>query len=100
MICAVAIENLTAGMGNTAFLSLLMGLCSQRFSATQYALLSSLASLGRIFIAPTSGYVAAATGWPIFFLICVAAGGPGLLLLWRLRPVITCIGSEGEKKGN
>ena len=95
MICAVAIENLTAGMGNTAFLSLLMGLCSQRFSATQYALLSSLASLGRIFIAPTSGYVAASAGWPAFFFISTLSGIPGLLFLWRLRPVIDGLGEKG-----
>lgn len=94
MIVAIAIENLAAGMGTTAFLSLLMGLCNQRFSATQYALLSSLASLGRIFIAPTSGYVAESTGWPVFFLVSALAGIPGLLLLWRLRNNI-----EGLKEG-
>jgi PAT family beta-lactamase induction signal transducer AmpG len=89
MIIAIALENFAAGMGTTAFLSLLMALCNQRFSATQYALLSSLASLGRIFIAPTSGYVAESTGWPGFFLISALAGIPGLLLLWRLRADIS-----------
>jgi PAT family beta-lactamase induction signal transducer AmpG len=94
MIVAIALENFAAGMGTTAFLSLLMGLCNQRFSATQYALLSSLASLGRIFIAPTSGYVAESTGWPGFFLISALAGIPGLLLLWRLRADISDLQKE------
>ncbi len=91
MIVSIALENFAAGMGTTAFLSLLMGLCNQRFSATQYALLSSLASLGRIFIAPTSGYVAESTGWPGFFLISALAGIPGLLLLWHLRTDISAL---------
>ncbi len=94
MITAIAFENFAAGMGTTAFLSLLMGLCNQRFSATQYALLSSLASLGRIFIAPTSGYVAESTGWPAFFFISAIAGIPGLLLLWRLRADISALHRE------
>lgn len=94
MIIAIALENFTAGMGTTAFLSLLMALCNQRFSATQYALLSSLASLGRIFIAPTSGYVAESTGWPVFFFISALAGIPGLLLLWRLRADISALHRE------
>ncbi len=94
MISAIALENFAAGMGTTAFLSLLMGLCNQKFSATQYALLSSLASLGRIFIAPTSGYVAESTGWPAFFVISALAGIPGLLLLWRLRADISALHRE------
>jgi PAT family beta-lactamase induction signal transducer AmpG len=94
MILAIALENFAAGMGTTAFLSLLMALCNQRFSATQYALLSSLASLGRIFIAPTSGYVAESTGWPAFFLISTLAGAPGLFLLWRLRADISALHRE------
>ena len=94
MIICIALENFMAGMGTAAFLSLLMGLCNQRFSATQYALLSSLAASGRIFIAPTSGYVASMTGWPAFFLISALAGVPGLLLLWRLRADISNLHRE------
>jgi PAT family beta-lactamase induction signal transducer AmpG len=94
MIVAIALENFAAGMGTTAFLSLLMALCNQRFSATQYAILSSLASLGRIFIAPTSGYVAESTGWPAFFFISALTGIPGLLLLWRLRTEISALHRE------
>ncbi len=89
MIFAVALENLTGGMGTTAFMALLMALCDHRYSATQYALLSSLASLGRVFIAPTSGYVVESVGWANFFVIAVLTGGPGLFMLWRLRQVIS-----------
>ncbi len=89
MVFAVGFENLTSGMGTTAFLSLLMALCDHRYSATQFALLSSLASLGRVFIAPTSGYVVESVGWTNFFIIAVLTALPGLLMLWQLRTVIS-----------
>lgn len=88
LIFTVAFENLSGGMGTASFISLLMALCNQRYSATQYALLSSLSALGRTFIAPTSGYVVEGTGWPGFFLITAVSSLPGLLLLWRFRAEI------------
>jgi PAT family beta-lactamase induction signal transducer AmpG len=94
MIFAVGFENLTSGMGTTAFLSLLMALCDHRYSATQFALLSSLASLGRVFIAPTSGYVVESVGWANFFIIAVLTAVPGLVMLWLLRPVISELHDE------
>jgi MFS transporter, PAT family, beta-lactamase induction signal transducer AmpG len=94
MIFAVGFENLTSGMGTTAFLSLLMALCDQRYSATQFALLSSLASLGRVFIAPTSGFVVESMGWATFFIIAMLTAVPGLLMLWLLRPVISELHDE------
>ncbi len=92
MIVAVAFENLCGGMGTAAFVSLLMALCNQRYSATQYALLSSLAALGRIFIAPSSGYVVETVGWAHFFLLATISAVPGLLLLWWMRDDIAAIG--------
>ena len=89
LIFAVAFENLSSGMGTASFVSLLMALCNQRYSATQYALLSSLSALGRTFIAPTSGYVVESLGWALFFLITALSAIPGLWLLWRYRTVIT-----------
>ncbi len=88
LIFAVAFENFGSGMGTAAFMALLMTMCNHRFSATQYALLSSLAALGGIVIAPTSGFVAETVGWPLFFLISAAVSVPGLMLLIKLRPVI------------
>lgn len=89
MILAVAVENLTGGMGTAAFVSLLMALCNQRYSATQFALLSSLAALGRVFISPTSGYVVESVGWPVFFFITALAALPGLWMLRHLRSEIS-----------
>jgi PAT family beta-lactamase induction signal transducer AmpG len=88
MAFAVGFENLSSGMGTAAFVAFLMSLCNRRYTATQYALLSSLASLGRVFIAPTSGYVVESIGWAKFFLLASLTALPGLLLVWRLRPVI------------
>ena len=62
-----------------------MTLCNHRFSATQYALLSSLASLGRIVIAPSSGYLVSSIGWAMFFLVTAATALPGLWMIVRLR---------------
>lgn len=87
-VFAVAFENLSGGMGTAAFVSLLMTICNQRYSATQYALLSSLASLGRIFIAPTSGFLVESIGWTNFFLITMLVATPGLWLLWSMKKTI------------
>ena len=88
MAFAVGFENLSSGMGTAAFVAFLMSLCNKRYTATQYALLSSLASLGRVFIAPTSGYVVESIGWAGFFSLAAITALPGLLLVWRLRPDI------------
>jgi PAT family beta-lactamase induction signal transducer AmpG len=85
MVFAIAFENLSGGMGTAAFVSLLMALCNHRYSATQFALLSSLAALGRVFISPTSGYVVELTGWATFFILTTVTALPGLWLLWVLR---------------
>lgn len=85
MIFAVAFENLSGGMGTSAFVALLMALCNKRYSATQYALLSSLAALGRTFIAPTSGFMVESVGWAIFFFITTLTALPGLWMVWLLR---------------
>jgi PAT family beta-lactamase induction signal transducer AmpG len=94
MIFAVGFENLAGGMGTAAFVSLLMTLCNHRFSATQYALLSSLASLGRIVISPSSGYLVSSVGWATFFLITAATALPGLWMLVRLKKEIEGIHEE------
>ncbi|HOC45590.1 MAG TPA: MFS transporter, partial [Syntrophorhabdaceae bacterium] len=61
-VVAVAFENITGGMGSTAFVAFVMALCNKRFTATQFALLSSLAVLGRVVISPTSGYIVTYVG--------------------------------------
>lgn len=85
LIFAVAFENFAGGMGTAAFVSLLMAMCNHRYTATQYALLSSLAALGRIFISPTSGFLVESIGWTNFFFVTFLTAIPGLVLLWLLR---------------
>ena len=85
MAGAVGLENLIGGMGTAAFVALLMSLVDARFSATQYALLSALASVGRVYVGPATGYLVEAVGWPTFFLLTVAFAAPGLALLVALR---------------
>jgi PAT family beta-lactamase induction signal transducer AmpG len=94
LIFTVAFENFTGGMGTSAFVSLLMAMCNHRYTATQYAFLSSLAAIGRIFISPTSGFLVEATGWSTFFFITFLTALPGLLLLWVLRGAITGLTNE------
>jgi PAT family beta-lactamase induction signal transducer AmpG len=81
-------------MGTAAFVALLMGLCSHRFTATHYALLSALASVGRIYVSPLAGVMAESIGWPAFFVMAVLLGLPGLYMVWRMRAVIGRLGSD------
>jgi PAT family beta-lactamase induction signal transducer AmpG len=82
----IGVENLTGGMGSAAFVAYLSGLCSIAFTATQYALLSSLAAVGRTTLSASGGALADALGWIPFFVLSTAACLPGLaLLLWIMR---------------
>jgi PAT family beta-lactamase induction signal transducer AmpG len=88
MVGAVAIENLSGGMGTAAFVALMMSLCDHRYTATQFALLSALAAVGRVAVGPPSGYLVEQLGWGNFFLVSTAAALPGLWLLRRLRETL------------
>jgi PAT family beta-lactamase induction signal transducer AmpG len=77
----IGAENLTGGMASAAFVAYLSGLCSRDFTATQYALLSSLATVGLNLLAASGGYLAERLGWPAFFALSTAACLPGLVLL-------------------
>jgi PAT family beta-lactamase induction signal transducer AmpG len=82
----IGIENLTGGMGSAAFVAYLSGLCNLAFTATQYALLTSLAAIGRTTLSASGGALADALGWSPFFVLATAACVPGLLLLaWIMR---------------
>ncbi len=91
LLAAIGIDNLSGGMGTAALLALLMSLCNVRFSATQFALLSAFASLGRVFIGPFSGVFAEQVGWPAFFLASLAVAVPGVIMVWWLRRDIDAI---------
>jgi PAT family beta-lactamase induction signal transducer AmpG len=82
----ISAENLTGGMASAAFVAYLSALCSRDFTATQYALLSSLATVGLNVLAASGGYMAEQLGWVPFFLLCTAFCFPSLLLLlWIMR---------------
>ena len=81
MAAAVFFENLCGGMGTAAFVALLMTLCNKSFSATQFALLSALSAVGRVYVGPIAGWFVEAHGWSTFYLFSVFAAIPGLLLL-------------------
>ncbi|MGN6528040.1 MAG: AmpG family muropeptide MFS transporter [Burkholderiaceae bacterium] len=86
LLLAVSSEAVASGMGTTAFLAFLMGLTNRRFTATQFALLSAFASVGRVWVGPVAGVLSQAIGWPAFFLVAMALALPALawlVALWR-----------------
>jgi PAT family beta-lactamase induction signal transducer AmpG len=86
LAAVVAIENLTAGMGTAAFVGFMAALTDRRFTATQYALLSSLMGVPRVLLSAPTGWLAQTLGWSGFFLLCVLIAIPGLLMLrWVTR---------------
>jgi len=86
LIFTISVENLTGGIGTTAFVAYLSSLCNVAYTATQYALLSSLMSFARNFFAAGGGWLADQVNWVTYFLLTTAAAIPGLLLLlWLMR---------------
>ena len=83
---AMSFESLTQGLGTGAFSILLFRLTQKRFSATQYALFSTLFGLGRIISGPVAGFTVDAVGWSNFFLVTIPLGIPGMIMLWRFVP--------------
>ncbi len=86
MIASIGIENICVGMGDAAFIAFMMSLCDKRFTATQYALLTSFMAVGRIVAGAPTGAVAQALGWPIFFSLSILGAVPGIVLLTRFAP--------------
>jgi PAT family beta-lactamase induction signal transducer AmpG len=84
MVAAICTENLTSGIGLTVFATYLSGLSSIAYTATQFALLSSFAGVGRTFMAGPAGIVAENVGWVGFWGFTVVAAIPGMVLLWLL----------------
>jgi PAT family beta-lactamase induction signal transducer AmpG len=84
---AITAENFTGAIGTVIFVAYLSALCQNPLhTATQYALLTALAAVGRTYLSAGSGYVAEATGWPMFFVISVVVAVPSLILLaWLQR---------------
>jgi MFS transporter, PAT family, beta-lactamase induction signal transducer AmpG len=83
---AIIAENFTSAIGTVIFVAYLSALCRNPLhTATQYALLTALAAFGRTYLSAGAGYIAHATGWVWFFVICALAGLPALLLLGWLQ---------------
>ena len=77
----IAIENFTGGLGTTAFVGFMAALTNRRFTATQYALLSSLMGIPRVLLSAPTGWLAVSLGWPGFFALCTLLAIPGLMLI-------------------
>jgi PAT family beta-lactamase induction signal transducer AmpG len=86
MYAATGFEVFSTGLGNGAFGVLLLRLTQKRFSATQYALFSSLFAMPRVVAGPITGFVVNAAGWPAFFALTILLGIPGLVMLARFVP--------------
>jgi PAT family beta-lactamase induction signal transducer AmpG len=82
----VVFENFSAGMGTAAFMAFMASLANQKFTATQYALLTSLMRIPDVGISSLSGFMAGHMGWFWFFVFCALCAIPGLLMLFKFAP--------------
>jgi PAT family beta-lactamase induction signal transducer AmpG len=83
---AITVENFTSAIGTVIFVAYLSALCKNPLhTATQYALLTAFAAIGRTYLSSSAGFVAEATGWVWFFAICALSAIPGFLLLAWLQ---------------
>ena len=96
---SISAENFTSAIGTVMFVAYLSALCKNPLhTATQYALLTALAAVGRTYLSSGAGFIAEATGWVWFFVICAAAGIPSLLLLVWLQRREHFVGLEPKTK--
>ncbi len=86
LIITVAGENISGGLGSAGFVAYLSVLCNKKYTATQYALLSSIMGIARTLLSSPSGFLVNYFGWTNFFLFSVLFGFPGLIILiWMLK---------------
>ncbi len=81
LITVIGLENLAGGMGTAAFIAFLMNICNKSFTATQFAILTAIASLGRVFSGPPSGFLVENYGWSLFFIFSFFVALPSILIL-------------------
>jgi MFS transporter, PAT family, beta-lactamase induction signal transducer AmpG len=82
----IAFENLSGGMGTAAYVAFMASITNKRFTATQYALLSSLMGVPRVIASAPTGFLAKYVGWEGFFIACTLIALPGMLLLFKFAP--------------
>lgn len=85
MVVSLFVDNFCGGMSTAAFIAFLMSLCDKRYSATQYACLSALSAIGRVFLGPLAGMVVQQAGWVQFYAWSIVLSIPGIILLLMLR---------------
>ena len=85
LTAVIAFETISSGLGQTAFVAFMASLTNKRFTATQYALLTSFMGIPRVFAGSTTGFLAAWLGWEGFFILCTLLAIPGLMLIGHLR---------------
>jgi len=86
LAAVIAFENLSAGMGTAAYAAFMASITNKKFTATQYALLTSLMGVPRVVASAGTGYLAENMGWPGFFIFCTLIAIPGMLLLLKFAP--------------
>lgn len=82
LMLAIGLDNFSGAMGTIAFVAFISQLCNLEYTATQYALLSSLSAVGRTTVAATGGIIVDAIGWVNFFIFTAIAAAPGIILLF------------------
>jgi PAT family beta-lactamase induction signal transducer AmpG len=82
----IAFENLSSGMGTAAYVAFMASITNKKFTATQYALLSSLMGIPRVLASAPTGFFAKQMGWFGFFIACALIAVPGMLLLLKFAP--------------
>lgn len=82
----IAFENMSSGMGTAAYVAFMASITNKKFTATQYALLSSLMGVPRVLASAPTGFIAKNLGWVSFFIVCVLIAIPGMLLLLKFAP--------------
>ena len=86
LAAVIAFENLASGMGTAAFVAFMASLTNKKFTATQYALLSSFIGIPRVLASAPTGFLAEGFGWTGFFIFCTLIAIPGMLLLMKFAP--------------
>jgi len=82
----IAFENLSSGMGTAAYAAFMASITNKKFTATQYALLTSLMGVPRVLASAPTGFLAKHVGWEAFFIACALVAIPGMLLLLKFAP--------------
>ena len=85
MATSVFIENFCSGLSTAAMFAFIMLLCDHRYTASQFALLSAIASLGRVYLGPVAAYLVESVGWAQFFIYSFLLCFPGIFLLILLK---------------